>query len=449
MFTLKKQKGIIPKGPSIFYFIKRKKEMGNPKKILDVFLDIINHHGQVCSFKSGLRERTYLIADANLAHKIFTTPKAFPKYPNLVPDVTKLQSLIGKGLLATHSDEEWQEHRKQMVGSFKPSIVLTHYWVIINKHLDLLLNDHLSRKNDHLANFSEIGILFSGRIISELLSPHHNLSDNELIEAKRILDKAILEFHNSSFKKNAPAYKKAMLAIAKRLFDSYIDHKDISQNSLIAKMSSSFPNIESCAQEQNALLERILNIIIAGYETTATTISWIFYLLAKHPHFTDNLYQQIAHIDLNDPSSYEQLENCSLLSNVIKEGMRLYPALWFNIRYCAEDIILDEIRIRKNDRIMLLPYLSNLDSGVYGNPNLFDPLRYDKQETPSTFPFGHGPRLCVGKALAEMEIKMIIAGFIQKFRLTPFSHPAPIGGVLLHPDVDIQVKLINRLKVEK
>ena len=165
----------VPKGPSIFYFIKNGKAMSDPDKILNVFRDIVAKYGMVTTFMSGLKQRTYLVADDKIAHEIFTSPKLFPKYPNLVADITKLQSLIGKGLLAIHSNEEWKKHRKEMVGAFKPSIVLRQYHPIIVKQLYQLFDKVSLKSDDSVTNISEIGILFSGRIISELLSPYHDL----------------------------------------------------------------------------------------------------------------------------------------------------------------------------------------------------------------------------------------------------------------------------------
>lgn len=431
----------VPKGPSFFYFFKNRHALSDPTKILDVFSNIISTYGTVASFRSGIKERTYLVADAELSHKIFTSPKDFPKYPTLVADITKLQSLIGKGLLATHSDEEWHDHRKQMTSPFKPSNVLKYYYPVIIRHLNALVDGIRKQTAGADLNISDLAIVFSGRIISDILSPCHQLEDRELIQVKHVLDKGILEFHSRSFKKKAPVYKATMLTIAEKLLDAYLMNEAESQHGLIAKMIQSFPNIRHSSEERKSMLERLLNIIIAGYETTSTTIAWILYLLTKNSGIAEEIYDNIKNINIDNFENYETLENIAILDNAIKESMRLYPALWFNIRYCVSDIIVNNIKLKTGDKIMLLPYLSNKDNLAYTNPEEFSPKRFTDPHTIPIFPFGHGPRLCMGKALAEMEIKIFVSKFIQLFDFEAVNDPKPIGGVLMHPNEDIKLKL--------
>jgi len=235
-----------------------------------------------------------------------------------------------------------------------------------------------------------------------------------------------------------------MIEIPERLLKSYFANKESSKDSMIARMEKSFPNAECDITERKVLLERILNFIIAGYETTATTISWIFYLLANNPEYVDKLYDDVKNISLDCEDAYSQLETISLLDAVIKESMRIYPALWFNIRYCAKEHVINNTRFRKGDKIMLLPFISNHDASIYHEPGKFIPGRFEEGSAFSTFAFGHGPRLCAGKALAEMELKLIVAKFVQAFKFSPVNQPEPIGGVLLHPNEEIKIRVLKR-----
>ena len=435
-----RKKVIVPKGPSILYFIKNAKQLASPKTVLHQFRSIMKKYGKVASFKSGLMERTYLVSCPKISEKIFTNPKKFPKYPKFVSDIKKLQALIGKGLLATETNEEWKEHRKEAIQSFKPNIVLKRYFPIVKKHLNGLFA--YAKTHDEI-NFSELSILYSGRIISEILSPYHTLTDDELVETKRVLDKAILEFHDRKFLKRAPEYKKRMFFVANKLFDAYWENRKKDKYGLIAILAKSFPNIESSQAEKTALLERLLNLIIAGYETTATTISWALYFLANNRSVANELYSEVKDIQITDMDSYKIIDELPFLNNVMKEVMRLYPVLWFNIRYCQQSTNIEGIHFKKGSRLMLLTYLANRNADVYQSPDEFMPNRFNDSQC-NTFSFGHGPRLCIGKALAELEVKLILLKFVQEFTFLPMTHPEPVGGVLMHPESDIKVRLLRR-----
>ena len=222
-----------------------------------------------------------------------------------------------------------------------------------------------------------------------------------------------------------------------------------SKNCMIARMEKSFPNAESDTIQRHQLLERILNFIIAGYETTATTTSWIFYLLAKHPKYVERIYNDVSKIKLYDSNCYKVLETIDSLNTVIKESMRLFPALWFNIRYIANNYNIGNIKFRCGDKIMLLPFISNYDFNVYPEPKKFKPERFENDTNLTIFPFGYGPRLCAGKALAEMELKLIVSKFVQEFTFKVVNNPIPVGGVILQPNEDILIKFLKRNKVEK
>jgi cytochrome P450 len=122
--------------------------------------------------------------------------------------------------------------------------------------------------------------------------------------------------------------------------------------------------------------------------------------------------------------------------------MRLYTVIWFNIRYVTQEVTIEGDRFVKGARVMLLPFIANRSNSVYSDPDAFDPDRYLTGEPAPLFPFGNGPRVCIGRTLAELEMQAFAVGLLRRFRLEIACTPKAIGGVLLQPDQDVKVRLV-------
>ena len=137
----------------------------------------------------GLNERTYVVADHSVADTIFGTHEAFTKYPHHTTDLAKLQALIGKGMLATHTDQEWASHRQSMARSFSKTATLKNFSDIVLRHVNSLLNEALA-SGSHLSNISELAMRLSGRIMSDVLVASNTFTDKNFLEIKRLLDES-------------------------------------------------------------------------------------------------------------------------------------------------------------------------------------------------------------------------------------------------------------------
>lgn len=431
--------GRIPKGPSILYFILRSKALTDPYRILTVFREVVDRWGPVSSSRSGLNERTYVVADHSVADTIFGTHEAFTKYPHHTTDLAKLQALIGKGMLATHTDQEWASHRQSMARSFSKTATLKNFSDIVLRHVNSLLNEALA-SGSHLSNISELAMRLSGRIMSDGPVASNTFTDKNFLEIKRLLDKSILYFHRWDFKRRARPYKMALREQAALLVETAAAGSE--DEGLLRKMMADEPAWHTNSDARERLLDRTINLIVAGYETTATTLNWIIHLLASFPQVQEALRDEVNENLYGDGTSPTAFDESTLLRRVISESMRLYPVLWFNIRYVTQEITIDKNRFVKGARVMLLPFIVNRSELVYSNPDAFDPGRYLIGEPAPLFPFGNGPRTCIGRTLAELEMQALVVGLLRCFRLEAACDPKAIGGVLLQPDQDITVRLV-------
>lgn len=430
--------GLVPKGPSALFFIRRSNALADPHRILDVFREIISCWGAVCSCSSGLGGRTYMVAERSVIDKVFRAHDTFAKYPYRTSDLAKLQALIGKGMLATHTDEEWASHRQSMARAFSKTATLKNFAVIVQRNVTMLL-DEAKKRGSHLCNISELAMRLSGRVMSDILAPNHPFADENFLQIKRLLDVSILDFHRWDFKRRARPYKTALREQAALLIRTAA--ADPHGHGLLQRMMADEPNWRTDRAAGERLLDRTINLIVAGYETTATTLNWVLYLLASYPSLQDSLRSEVDEDIYGDGTAFQLLHESTLLCRVIAEAMRLYTVLWFNVRYAIQDATIENHRFVKGARVMLLPFLANRSSKVYSKPDVFDPDRYLAGEPRPIFPFGNGPRVCIGRALAELEMQTFIAMLIQHFRLVAVDMPKAIGGVLLQPDRDVRIHL--------
>jgi cytochrome P450 len=425
------------------FFIRRGAALTDPHRVLEVFRELATHWGGVASFRSGLRERTYVVADPGVAAHIFDAHDSFAKYPHHTADLGKLQAMIGKGMLATHTDAEWSAHRKSVARNFAKMVVIERYAPIVARHVATMA-ECIEANGTQPSNVSELSIQLSGRIMSDLLAPGHAFADENFLEIKKILDRGILEFHRRDFVRRAAPYKAELRRQAELLMRTAVDLKQKPTDGLVARFLADEPDWEKDEAARERLLDRVINMVVAGYETTATTMNWIIWLLAAHPEEQERLHGEVAGADLVQRTQREVLDDSFHLQRVLQETMRLYSVLWFNIRYAVEETVIAGHRFDAGSRVMLLPFMVNRAPGIYSDPDSYQPDRYSRGEPEPLHPFGHGPRVCIGRTLAELEMQHLTAALVARFRMSPVTHPKPIGGVLLQPDADVLVQFTPR-----
>lgn len=182
-----------------------------------------------------------------------------------------------------------------------------------------------------------------------------------------------------------------------------------------------------------AIRSELLNILLAGRDTTATLLNNIFFELPRHPEILARLRQEVAeHVGSGQPT-YEQLKEMKYLRAVINESQRLYPIVPFNSRQALQDTILPRGGGANGDAPILIPkgayvayhsWAMHRRSDIYGpDAGSFDPTRWLANEHPSAplrpgwgyIPFSGGPRVCIGQNFALTETGYIIVRILQRF----------------------------------
>jgi len=196
------------------------------------------------------------------------------------------------------------------------------------------------------------------------------------------------------------------------------------------------------------LRDQALTIIGAGYETTTQALAWTWYLLARHPEIENKLHAEIEHVLGGRYPTFEDLPNLKYTLMVFQEAMRLYPPAWAIARTAIKTDEIGGYRVPANSEILLLPYITQRhpkywERGEEFYPEHFLPEKVAARPRFAYFPFGGGPRQCIGNNFALMEAQLIIATVAQKYRLrlTDEQPIEPETSITLRPSRSLKMTL--------
>jgi cytochrome P450 len=166
------------------------------------------------------------------------------------------------------------------------------------------------------------------------------------------------------------------------------------------------------------LAREVLNLVVAGHETTASLLNWMWYLLATHPEAQTKLGVEFDELPWEGNLTIDMLQNYTYARKVISEALRLYPPLWLMSRKSLKDDSLGEYVVPAGTEIYISPYLIQRSPQLWDLPDRFDPDRPNSDSRGLAFcPFGAGPRKCIGDVFARVEIQVHLMMFAKEFLL--------------------------------
>ena len=199
------------------------------------------------------------------------------------------------------------------------------------------------------------------------------------------------------------------------------------------------------------LRDEITTLLVTGHESTANTITWMLYEMAKNPEIQEAVHKEILSVFPDGDISIHEYANLAYTKAVVSETMRLYPAAWSMARKNLEDIEIHGTHIPKHSNLMLSPYLMHRHRKYYHNPEAFRPERFLNGEMDGAhpyiyFPFAGGPRRCIGEKFAWQEILSVICVLCKhlKFEIAPGQKVQPIARIAVKPAHGMRMVVTQR-----
>jgi cytochrome P450 len=203
--------------------------------------------------------------------------------------------------------------------------------------------------------------------------------------------------------------------------------------------------------DDKQLRDEVMTIFLAGHETTALTLSWTWFLLAQNPEIEKKFHAELADVLGGRLPTMEDLSRLQYTEMIAKESMRLYPPAYALGREAVEECEIGGFRVPAGAQVFMFQWVTQRDARFFPEPEKFSPERWTENFSNSLpkyayFPFGGGPRACIGNYFAMMEIVLLLATIGQRFRfsLAP-NHPVKLMPAMsLRPANGIRVVVEQR-----
>lgn len=226
--------------------------------------------------------------------------------------------------------------------------------------------------------------------------------------------------------------------------------KSTAANSDLLTVLLQLEDEDGAQMSDREIRDEVVTLMMAGHETTALALTWTWMLLAQHPEVEEKLHQEIQTVLQGRSPTAEDATHLKYANWIIKESMRLYPPAWGTSRQVIETVQLGDYTLEPGDTVFLNQWVMHRDPRFFEHPDRFNPERWDnsfEQRLPKGvyFPFGDGPRSCIGKGFAMMEAVLILAAISQKFRFTLSADRK----VELQPSITLRPKHGLNMRLQK
>jgi cytochrome P450 len=205
------------------------------------------------------------------------------------------------------------------------------------------------------------------------------------------------------------------------------------------------------AMSSRQVRDEVMTIVLAGHETTTVALTWAWYLLAGHPQVEARLQAEVEAVLGDRLPALSDLPRLVYTNQVVSEVLRLYPPIWALAREAIQDVEIGGHPLRKGDVALCSQWAMHRDQRYFERPDAFEPERWSdglEQRLPrfAYFPFGGGSRQCLGKVFATMELPLLLATIVRRFRLTlaPGQVIAPRAGVTVRPTTGFRMVVRRR-----
>jgi cytochrome P450 len=438
-----------PPGPPGYLIVGRLPIVG-ARDALGTLVRWAREYGDVVYYRV-LTIHVYFLNDpVDIESVLVTNNRNFQKGQGLVAN----KGLFGNGLLTSEGDF-WLRQRRLTQPAFHRERVAAYGEIMIRHTLEMLEKWHDGDTRD--AHREMMGVTLAIAAESLFHADVHGLGPT----IARSLD-ALTRFNSTGqvlmpVIRSLPTPTRIRYLKAIKVLDGIV-YRIIQERRSSARDEGDLLSLllqvrdeNGCGMDDRQLRDETITLLLAGHETTAVTLSWTWYLLTQHPAVQEKLVDEIQGVLRGAPPRAEDVIRLPYTESVIKESMRLYPPAWAIARRSLHDFELRGYRVRKGASVAMSQWVLHRDPRFWSAPEEFRPERWLDGSTRALprfayFPFGGGPRICIGSAFAMMEATLLLAAIAQQFRLelAPQAHIEPLPAITLRPRFGIPVVVRSR-----
>ena len=404
---------------------------------LETLSDSVSRFGDSYSVYAGLTSRMILTQDPEFIDYILRKNQKNYNKSKMVTE--KLGRFIGNGLL-TSNGAYWLRQRRLIQPGFHIQKIQGLYGIMKQTIDDFLKEFPTGPKVDVYPLMNRLAFDIVINTLFDIDIPTESVREmgRFISEVQEFVISDIRQPHKSwwfklsgEVNRNTQKSKRIRDILSKIVRERKASGKKF--NDLLDMLLDSRYEDTGEAMTEDQILDEILILFIAGHETTGNALTWTLYLLAKHPGELEKLREATNGL------SVQQIISSPYLSAVISESMRLYPPAWASDRVALEDDSFKEFSFPAGTIIAIYYYGLHRNEKYWEDPTAFKPQRFMepdiKEKSKVFFPFGSGPRMCIGNNFAIAEMALFVQAFIHGFDLQSTApNPRMKALVTLRPE---------------
>ncbi|KAL6842745.1 hypothetical protein ACP4OV_027589 [Aristida adscensionis] len=433
-------------------------------RVLPMFYSVVKEHGKLSFTWFGPTPRV-MIPDPELVREILSNK--FGHFGK--PKPSRLGKLLADGVV-NHEGEKWAKHRRILNPAFHHEKIKRMLPVFSSCCIEMI-----SRWENSMSfeGSSEIDVWpefqnLTGDVISRTAFGSSYHEGRKIFELQEELAERLIQSFQTFF---IPGYWFLPTKNNRRMREIDREIRKI-LSGIIGKRDKAFKNgetnnddllgllVESNMRESNGnaklgmttedIIEECKLFYFAGMETTSVLLTWTLVLLSMHPEWQERAREEVSHHFGKARPDFDSLNRLKIVTMILYEVLRLYPPVVFLTRRTYKEMKLGGIKYPAGVNLLLPLLFIHHDPTIWGkDASDFNPERFADGISNATkyqaafFPFGGGPRICIGQNFALLEAKMALCTILQQFsfELSPSYTHAPYTVITLHPQHGAQIKL--------
>jgi len=439
----------VPPGPKGHFLVGSLPEIQRDE--LDFLMRQVREHGDVVHVRV-VNHHAYVLSNPRDIENVLVN-----KSSNFIKSVFLRESkaLFGDGLL-TSDGTLWQKQRRALQPAFHHDHVLSYTRTMAESTARMLATWQDGEERDIHQDMTRLTM----EIVAKVLFGEEISSDAErACEAFGLFFRQYDERfglylipewvptpENIRYRRSIKRLDEIVLRIIRRkVAGDYGESPDV----LSVLLRGRNGNAEEMAERQ--IRDEMMTLFFTGHETTALALAWTFYLLGQNPEAEQKLQAEVDTALEGRTPTFQDMARLPFLEMVFKESLRLYPPAFGVVREALSDCEIGGYPIPKGSTLAMFQWVVHRDPRFFNRPEDFIPERWENDFAKTLprcayFPFGAGPRLCIGNTFAQAEVPLLLASIVQKFqlKLVPGHRVVTAPSLTLRPLKGIRVTLKKR-----
>ena len=420
------------------------------KNPLPFHAENFSKYGDIFRLNIGFGKSVLFCRDAGLLqHALQKNQKNYTKSYIQTKDVAKY---VGHGLL-TAEGAHWQRQRKLIQPAFHKSQLVLLVETIQKTILEELKNIRIGKPMDVFPVFNDLAFqtvvksIFNMEVShADIASLQHTTEATQQMLVQELRQPFLVWWFNWSGKtKKHLDMTQNSRSILKRLVEIRKKSSQVHQDLLDMLLHARYD--DGSAMDENQLVDEILILFAAGHETTSNALTFTCELLARNPMAQTKILQEVQQIKNESNDIMQWIKNASYTKLVIEESMRLYPPAYFIDRVNIEEEVVNGILLPKGSNLLFSIYEIHRHSNFWKDPEAFIPERFleeDLKFSKNYYPFGAGPRMCIGNNFAMYEMILTIIALVEQFEILEKKEPIQIKPLITLKPYNAVLEFIKR-----